>query len=131
MDIQDADWFFQSDDARTAHAARESLRLYLHSVGARAEAQDAAELILGELIANVIRHAPGHVSIWLERDGHERVLNVLDRGQRPWSYNVPLTPAALTEHGRGVLIAQTYAKNMRFRQNTDPRGTHVTAVLPA
>lgn len=129
MVISDAEWSFHSEDARHATSARESLRRHLRSVGATEERCVAAEMILGELLANVVAHAPGPVWMWLECVDTDCVLNVLDTGAVPWTYSVPLSVSALAEHGRGLLIAQKCSKNMSFKRSENPPGTHITAVL--
>ncbi|MBC5816284.1 MAG: ATP-binding protein [Candidatus Eremiobacteraeota bacterium] len=129
MDLHTAEWSFHSANAREAISARKSFRHHLRSIGAGEEQCMAGELIFGELLANVVRHAPGPVWIWLECVGADCMLHVVDCGGRPWSYHVPVSASALADHGRGLLIAQAYAKRITFNRNADSHGTHVTAYL--
>ncbi len=91
---------------------------------------DAAELIYGELVANVLRHAEGAVEVRLEVDDAEPpVLVVRDHGPglraHPWSPH--RDPYA--ESGRGLAIVELLAREIDVGR-ADDGGTVVRATLP-
>ena len=51
-------WMFASEDARTAVDARTEFVEFLRSIGTGDELVYKAELVFGELLGNVVRHAP-------------------------------------------------------------------------
>ena len=120
-------WSFDADNAQAAHDARGEFISYL-----RAQASDgdlmAAELIFGELIGNVVRHAPGPIEIQLAWNGERPVLHVTDRG--PGFDRTPALPDdMLKESGRGLFIIETLSESLNVEHVTG-YGTHVSATLP-
>lgn len=120
-------WSFDADNAQAAHDARGEFISYL-----RAQTSDgdlmAAELIFGELIGNVVRHAPGPIEIQLAWNGERPVLHVTDRG--PGFDRTPALPDdMLKESGRGLFIIETLSESLNVEHVTG-YGTHVSATLP-
>jgi anti-sigma regulatory factor (Ser/Thr protein kinase) len=103
-------WTFESEDASRAHLARKDLVAYL-ALRASSEESDfaAAEAIFGELIGNVVRHAPGPVSVLLEWEDDGAVLRVTDRGPG-FEWRGSAQPELLAEGGRGLFIVQALAR---------------------
>ena len=122
-------WFFDSGDAAAAGAARREFVAALREGGGRAEQADDAEIVLVELLANVVCHAPGPCEIALDRSGPLPVLSVLDRGRgRGVTHAGHLRADAFAEAGRGLFIVRSLALDF----NAFPRpggGTHARAVL--
>lgn len=90
--------------AHSARHVRRILRVFLASWG-MAELTDAAELAMTELVANVVRHVPGHrcTLLILRRPEGLRV-EVTDGSSRP-----PVASAGgdeLEEGGRGLLLVE-------------------------
>jgi anti-sigma regulatory factor (Ser/Thr protein kinase) len=122
---------FETFDAGAVLRARAEVVATILAAGAtQAEAGDA-ETVFGELVGNVVRHAPGICEIALDRAGPMPVLSVLDRGRgRGLTHTAMLRADAFAESGRGLFIARALA--LEF--NAFPRaggGTHVRAVLSA
>jgi anti-sigma regulatory factor (Ser/Thr protein kinase) len=121
-------WTFDSKDAARAHAARRSFVEILRDAGLRQKQLDAAELVFGELLGNVVRFAPGPVEIVVDwTRGTAPVLHVLDRGPGfTFMPKLPLDP--LSERGRGIYIAWSLAEelNVTLRHGG---GAHARAVL--
>ncbi len=122
---------FETFDAGAVLRARAEVVATILAAGAtQAEAGDA-ETVFGELVGNVVRHAPGICEIALDRAGPMPVLSVLDRGRgRGFTHTAMLRADAFAESGRGLFIARALA--LEF--NAFPRvggGTHVRAVLSA
>jgi anti-sigma regulatory factor (Ser/Thr protein kinase) len=90
---------------------------------------DAAELIFGELVANVVRHAHGAVEVRLELAGRAPVLVVRDHG--PGLRWVPRggSQDPLAECGRGLAIVRRLSRDLAVRPARGG-GTVVRAVLP-
>ena len=87
-----------------------------------------AEIIFGELVANVVRHAPGPIQITARSDGRGRVtLNVFDTGQ---AFTVrPALPASLlSESGRGLYVVSKLGAHLSSIRTEI--GNKVSAVLP-
>jgi anti-sigma regulatory factor (Ser/Thr protein kinase) len=122
-------WRFESDEASHAYDARRDLLGYLAS---RADGQSdlgAAAMIFGELVGNVVRHAPGPIAIELYWDRGVAVLRVRDSGPGfEWSGLVSL-PEPMAESGRGLYIVYTLAQTMKVARPSGG-GTEVTAWLP-
>lgn len=88
-----------------------------------------ALLVFGELVANVVRHAPGAIAVRIDWpiDGPV-TLHVADSGPG-------LTPASkqsddpLRESGRGIEIVRALSRGVNIVR-VPSGGTHVSAVLP-
>jgi anti-sigma regulatory factor (Ser/Thr protein kinase) len=88
----------------------------------------AAELVFGELAANVAQHAAGQVEVALEwRDGRA-VVHVMDRGQGYAAQDGTQTDL-LKEHGRGLWLVQRLGAELDV-EVLPGFGHHVRAVLP-
>ena len=121
-------WSFQCEDARRAENVREHFLNFLHTFAADRSDFSAAELIFGELIANVVRYAPGRVAIRVEWHNESPVLHVQDHGAgfEP-KFTLPEDP--LAETGRGLFLVQALGKQVNVA-STQGRGTTVSVVLP-
>jgi PAS domain S-box-containing protein len=125
-------WLFHSSDARTARESRREVMTFLTALAARDAELFVAELILGEILANTVEHAPGLVEITIDWTGACPLLTVRDSGPglpdavhvRP---QVPLDP--LDENGRGLFLIATLACDVRVESPVDG-GTCIVATLP-
>lgn len=122
-------WTFGSDDAAAAILERHKCVAALRShVGASAAELFALDQIYGELVSNVVRHAPGKIAITLELDRASAVLVVSDSGGGP--IPEPSLPAdPLSESGRGLFIVAHFAPGIVTKRNPSG-GTSVCAVIP-
>ena len=121
-------WSFKADDARAAENARSQLVKYMCAHTGDHSLVETGELVFGELIGNVVRHAPGPVEVRLEWNGGHPVLHVIDSGP---SFTVPYTlPSELSETGRGLFIVQMVSENILVERIADS-GNHVRVTLPA
>lgn len=121
-------WSFDSIDAPRAHKARRSFVEALRGAGLRQRQLDAAEIVFGELLGNVVRFAPGPVEIVLNwAHAAAPVLHVLDRG--PGFTFAPKLPLdLLSERGRGLFIVWSLAEDCNVTLRHDG-GAHARAVL--
>jgi anti-sigma regulatory factor (Ser/Thr protein kinase) len=99
---------------------------------ARAASDDEchdAEVVFGELISNVVRHAPGPIEVRLEMHDRTPVLNVLDAG--PGFLRVATVPVDLmSEGGRGLSVVSTLTEEFNVIRRPEPlSGSHARAVL--
>ena len=122
------EWSLVTADAREATRARIAIRAFLvQQADAGKSDLDAAELIVGELVANVIRHAPGAIGIYVSWKGHEAVLVVTDRG--PGVPAVRCVPARDAMSGRGLFLIQALARIVEI-DAVPGHGSRVIVHLP-
>jgi anti-sigma regulatory factor (Ser/Thr protein kinase) len=122
------EWSLVTADAREAIRARCDIRQFLTlEADAGRSDMDATELIVGELVANVIRHAPGVIGIHVSWLGHEAILIVTDRGA-----GVPFVrcvPDERATSGRGLFLIQALARTVEI-EAVPGRGSRVIVHLP-
>lgn len=122
-------WRFEAADAGKAYSVRFDLLAHLQAHAAAGSDLEAAALIFGELVGNVVRHAPGPISLELFWDGDTAVLRVIDKGPGfDWNGAAAL-PELFAESGRGLFIAHNAARRLRVRRVAG-NGTEATAWLP-
>src|ERR1700676_4863256 len=103
---------FRIADASHAHNARRIFSSYLRGLAAPTSEFDAAELIFGELLGNVARHAAGPVEVLLRWNGPTAVLEVIDSGPGYEVGEVDL-PDAFSESSRGLFLIATFGTDLR------------------
>lgn len=118
----------EAEDANDARQARELLDLYLRRLGAPDSDYYAAALALGELIANVVRHAPGPIFVRVDWSGESPVLSVRDTGPG-FTFSPALPEDMLAEGGRGLFIVSAVVSELQV-ERLDGSGTVVRARLP-
>jgi anti-sigma regulatory factor (Ser/Thr protein kinase) len=122
-------WSFEAADAGKAYSVRFDLLAYLQTHASEGSDLEAAALIFGELVGNVVRHAPGPIALELYWDGDTAVLRVVDNGPGfDWSGAAAL-PEMFAECGRGLFIAHSVARRLQVRRVAG-NGTEATAWLP-
>lgn len=122
------EWHFQSADATDALRKRGAFTEYLRSQCTPESDYDAAEVVFGELVTNVMRHAPGPIEIVLRasRDGAV-MLEVFDSGAG-FAIASPPAPSLDLESGRGLYIVWKLC--CRVLSTKTRSGTKVSAILP-
>jgi anti-sigma regulatory factor (Ser/Thr protein kinase) len=98
----------------------------LNATGAGDADSAGAELVFGELIGNVVRHAAGLVEVEIEWSGDAPVLHVLDRGPG-YDLNHNL-PASDSETGRGLFLVEQFTREFTVTR-LPGYGAHARAVL--
>jgi anti-sigma regulatory factor (Ser/Thr protein kinase) len=124
--VTTANWSFSADAPQDARGRR---RAYLAHLRARCSPEsdlEAAEIIYGELIGNVIRHARGPIRIAVEWEAGWALLRVRDAG--PGFRNEFRRPPESSESGRGLFMVRDLAKTLEIV--CDENGCEVRAVLP-
>ncbi|HYK53773.1 MAG TPA: SpoIIE family protein phosphatase, partial [Candidatus Eremiobacteraceae bacterium] len=122
-------WMFHSSDAYFAHAARHELMAFLRDYGANDDDLSRSELIIGELLANTVKHAPGIVRLEIDCRGNHPVLTIADRGPGLPNFDVKLPDDDLREDGRGLYLVGTLADAVSV-DSKDGSGTTMTVALP-
>jgi anti-sigma regulatory factor (Ser/Thr protein kinase) len=120
-------WTFDSTDAETASTARHEFVHVLKEAGARSGDLYAAELVFGELIANVVRYAPGTIEVVLDWSAASPILHVLDRGAG-FVFAPRLPTDLLSERGRGLFVVWSLSEDLNVTKRYDG-GSHARAVL--
>lgn len=121
-------WSFDADNAQAAHDARAQFMNVLRTSGRPDDDFNAAEVIFGELVGNVVRHAPGPIDAQLQWSEEHPVLHVTDRGRGfVRDPGLPLDP--LSESGRGLYIVSELARSVRIERIAG-YGNHIAAELP-
>ncbi|MGH7716178.1 MAG: SpoIIE family protein phosphatase, partial [Vulcanimicrobiaceae bacterium] len=121
-------WQFDADNAKSAQLARGEFFARLQEEAAPESDFGAAELIFGELVGNVVRHAPGAIDVTLEWEGSRALLHVIDRGHG-FEYVPPVEIDLLREEGRGLWLIHQFAAFTSI-EYLPGYGTHVTVELP-
>lgn len=120
-------WKFETDDAMRALAARASFVTFLTARCTPDSDILAAEVIYGELISNVVRHAPGPVTVNARIDPFGLVtLDVWDCG--PGCALHPSLPLVKEECGRGLYIVWKLSKHVSSERGDNL--SRISAVLP-
>ena len=121
-------WNFDAEDARSARDARSAFVKYLKTRTGDAACIASAEMVFGELVANVARHAPGPISVQVDWSGERPIVHVIDRGPA-FRAHPKLPDDALSENGRGLyLIGKATAKV--HIERLPGFGNHVSVMLP-
>lgn len=128
-DANERVWRFHSSDAHTAHESRKEIGAYLRMLAVPDEDTFPSELIVGEILANTVEHAPGVVEVTIDWSREQPAICVRDIGpglhtMRP---GLPLDP--LDENGRGLYLIHMLAKDVGIRALAG-YGTEIRATLP-
>ena len=119
-------WTTTARNASEGAAIRRAIADYL---GARVDKRGPlleAEIVIGELIANAIRHSPGPICADIEwRDDDRPLLSVHDSGD---CFDERPLPEPLAESGRGLQIVRALADDVGVRR-IEPHGCIVSAAL--
>jgi PAS domain S-box-containing protein len=121
-------WTFSADDARAAVDARALFVEFLHEAHGDDEFVDRAELVFGELLGNVVRHAPGPVEVSFERGNGGGVLHLIDSGTPFSLMENHLPDDAFSDFGRGLFIVQHLASDLRV-EHVPNCGNHIRVTL--
>lgn len=109
---------------------RAAVRAFLEAEADPGSDVDGAVLVFGELVANVVRHAPGAIVVRITWNDDGPRLTVEDRG--PGLDELPepaLDDDPWRESGRGFAIVETLARRVRVRKSP-LGGARVDVILP-
>jgi anti-sigma regulatory factor (Ser/Thr protein kinase) len=123
------EWSAAADDALVAIPLRRAFRAYL-SLHATPESDlHGAVLIFGELLANVVRHAPGAISCHVDWHGEKPILIVLDEGAGFAKEPTTTLGDLHAESGRGLALVHALGMEIVLC-NRPERGACVSVMLP-
>lgn len=120
-------WTRDGIDAAIASALRREIQAYLAAYAPDDANLGTAALIVGELLANVVRHAPGPFCVTLDWRQEEPVLIVHDTGPGFALETQPATDNA--EAGRGLYIVSYLAQHLTA-DRLPSGGMRIAATLP-
>jgi anti-sigma regulatory factor (Ser/Thr protein kinase) len=120
-------WSLDVRDSIAAHAIRHEFALELHERGLSQQDVENAEVVLGELVGNTVRYAPGRIEIIGDWSGPAPVVHVLDRGPG-FQHNAMLPADPYSESGRGLFIVSALTQDFRVHRR-EGGGSHARAVL--
>jgi len=125
-------WSFVADALADARPVRLAVRRFLETAADTETSDlDGAELIVGELIANVVRHGSPPFGVCVDWHSDVPTLYVSDRG-RPRKRLLYTAPDDDAEHGRGLLLVRALSHgtlSVEVRGGTRS-GTRVVVTLP-
>ena len=107
------------------HLVREFLEAHADD---RRSDLDAAEVVVGELVANAVRHGAPPFGICVDWQDDPPVFCIVDRGRgmRP----IYPAPDLNSEGGRGLLLVRALAHHLVISSHDQRPGTRVVASLP-
>ncbi len=118
-------WRFDAMDRRAAAIARRAFVRFA-SASLPQPCVDDAELVYGELLANVVQHAPGTVAIAVRRESDGGCVIVFEDEGPGFEY-VPRAAHDDAEHGRGWAIIARLANHLSVERL--PGGTRAAVSL--
>ncbi|HET7814493.1 MAG TPA: SpoIIE family protein phosphatase [Candidatus Baltobacteraceae bacterium] len=123
------EWRFHSSDAYTAHTSRHELMKFVERFAADRDSLFTAELIIGEILANTVEHAPGLVEMKIDWSDALPVLTVRDTGPGLGDLLAELPADDLREKGRGLFLIHALAPDVRLSE-APGYGTELRITLP-
>ena len=122
-------WSFHSSHAYSAHNARHEVMRFIQELAGENDELFTAELIVGEILANTVEHAPGLVSMDIDWSELAPVVTIVDTGPGLERFAAQLPEDAMTEDGRGLYLVQTLARDVCVESDRG-YGTKMTVTLP-
>jgi signal transduction histidine kinase len=116
---------FRIADASLANNARAIFQRYLTAQVDPSSDVDGAELIFGELLGNVARHAPGAIDVRLRWNGTVAILEVADEGPG-YSVDHVQLPGDFAESRRGLFLVTAFGRDLAVRSEAGRTTTTVT-----
>jgi anti-sigma regulatory factor (Ser/Thr protein kinase) len=120
-------WPIDAANALEGRRVRRDLSETLNTLGYGRTARFQAELALGELLGNVVRHTRGEAEVRFDASARDAVLHVLDRGCG-FHRNAKLPANAFSESGRGLFLVEAMVDDLIVSPRPSG-GSHVRAVL--
>ena len=122
-------WRYDSRSSHDAHVLRRDIARFMRYFAPADGDLFRAELIIGEVLANTVEHAPGTVNVEMDWSGAHPVITVRDGGPGLARLGERLPADPLSETGRGLFLIASLAIDV----SVDSRpgfGTSMRIVLP-
>ncbi len=123
-------WTFHSSSAYSAHTSRHELMSFVRRFVTADDELYRLELLIGEILANTVKHAPGLVTVEIDWSRKVPIMTIHDTGPGLADFSPALPTDELTENGRGLFLIGTLASAVRLETTSDA-GTIMTIELPA
>lgn len=120
-------WSIAAFGPETVGWLRHEIVGHLHRHAEDDAAVEMSAVVVTELLANVVRHAPGPAEVWLTWRGHYPILTVRDQGPG-FVLRVQLPDDPGAEGGRGLYLAAQLARQLEVVP-LHPSGCEVVAEL--
>lgn len=119
----------QSSHTRSAQSCRHELMQFLRGHTECAENLFTSEIVIGELIANTVEHAPGLVEIAIDWTGKHPIATFQDAG--PGIATAPHSAPVerLSENGRGLMLIREFSLDLTIVA-APGYGSKITVTLP-
>lgn len=101
----------------------------MQRVGGETDETFASELIVGELLANTVAHAPGLVELTVEVEGERALLIVRDSGPGLQTLRTSLPEDPLDERSRGLFLVHAMSAGVSV-VTSEAGGAELRVVLP-
>jgi anti-sigma regulatory factor (Ser/Thr protein kinase) len=121
-------WTFESRDGDAARVMRKTLVSFAGTRDGRRFDGASAEIVLGELVGNVERHAPGIVHIEAEWLADGVAIAVTNDGPA-FDLDAAGAQETLAESGRGLQMIRLFSRSLTVSANAEGQCT-VRAVIP-
>jgi anti-sigma regulatory factor (Ser/Thr protein kinase) len=123
-------WSYVGSRADQIASVRSDVRRFLEEQADGGHSDlDAAELVVGELLANAVRHGAPPFGVCIDWHEDPPMLCVVDRG--PGMRPLYPAPDPQSERGRGLLLVRALAGELVVDSPTeDHSGTRVVVALP-
>lgn len=108
-------WRFHSSDALTTQAYRREVVHFLRRDDGDESERFDSELIIGELLANAVEHAPGIIDVTIDWAGEFPLVTVVDRGTGYVDRPARLPEDTMDESGRGLYLVRALSKHTTIR----------------
>ncbi len=122
-------WRFHSSSAHSAQSSRREVMAYLRGVSGLSDRLFDVELVVGEIFANTVRHAPGLVEVRVDWSSGKAMLVVKDTGPGLDTLDARLPADDLSENGRGIFLIKTLAPEVSVKSRPG-YGTELRVALP-
>jgi PAS domain S-box-containing protein len=120
-------WRFHSSDAKAAQVCRREIAEYLRNLAENPDEMFAAELALGEILANLVQHAPSLSEISIDWVTENPVVTVRDSGPGLPALKFDL-PDPAAEQGRGLYLISALTKGATLNTAVES-GTQLRVTL--
>ncbi len=121
-------WDFDAREPAAAPLVRRRVVRFLARVARSEDDPSNAELVLGELLANVVEHAPGPVHVEVDWRDRAPLLTVRDAGPGFHERRRRLSPPT-SESGRGLYLISQLGQDLNVRKRLEG-GMELTVLLP-
>jgi integral membrane sensor domain MASE1/anti-sigma regulatory factor (Ser/Thr protein kinase) len=122
-------WSYDSRSSQDAHSLRREIARFIRFFAPSEEEMFGSELIIGEVLANTVEHAPGIVSIDIDWSETHPVVTISDVGPGLSNFVTTLPADALNENGRGLFLIASLARDVKI-ESQPGMGTRMRIVLP-